>query len=224
LLGIGLYNPKVEIDISSETINNSVDEQLPITANVPVIKLTGLIDELDIQLLGDGTALINFNAEGELENGTTFSAKGTASSKLWYEDGKIYLEEPWVENIDSYDYELKGKEKFLRDTYKKSQSIFNKVTGKNVSINPELIDKAKDKLSSALEYVPIYNLNQENSLKGWLLTQATGDIIINENKVTAVLYQFGLMLKGILFGSFLIVFVIAAIRNPQIIADLYRLS
>lgn len=224
LLGIGLYNPKVEFDISSETINSSVDEQLPITANVPVVNLTGVVDELDIQLLGDGTALIDFNAEGELENGTTFSAKGTASSKLWYEDGKIYLEEPWVEKIDSYDYELKGKEKFIRDTYKKSQNIFNKVTGKNVYVSSELMDKAKEKLSSALEYVPVYNLNSEKSVKGWIMQQATGDIIINENKVTAVLYPFGLMLKGILFGAFVIIFTIAAIRNPQIMADLYRLS
>lgn len=224
IIGIGLYNPEVKINISENTINTEIEKRLPINSKVTAIGLTGTVDELRINFKEDGKAYINFEGYGELTSGTTFSAEALATSGLFYEDGKLYLEEPWIEEVYKYDYELEGKEKAVKDAYRKGQDLFNKVTGKEYQLKSSVVEKAKDKFSMVLEYIPVYNINEDNSIKGFILQQATGDVVIEDGQVTAILKPFGLLLKGVLFGAFIIVFTIAAIRNPDLFVTLIRLS
>ncbi len=223
-VGVGIYNPEVKIKISEETVNTEIQKRLPIISNIPAIGLDGSVDELDIKFYPDGIANITFKGNGELSSGTTFSAHGLAVSGLIYEEGKIYLNEPWIEDIYDYDYELSGKEKAIKSAYDNGKNFLNKVTGKEYGIKTEFADKAKDKLADILEYLPVYSINPDNSIKGFLLEQATGDIIIDKGAITAVLKPFGLLLKGLLFGIFIICFTIAGIRNPEVFATLIRLS
>lgn len=224
ILGIGIYNPEVRINISDDIVNQEAQKRLPLITKVPQVGLNGSINELDIKFNSDGTASIHFEGDGELTSGTTFSAEAIAISGLVYEEGKIYLSEPWIDEVIDYDYKLDGKEKAVKDAYNKSQKLFNKMTGKEYELRTSVVDKAKDKLATVLEYIPIHDLHKDKSIKGWIISQATGDIYINDGHITAVLYPFGFFLKFIIFSTLTIILAIAAMLKPDFFLLLVRLS
>lgn len=223
-VGVGIYNPEIRIKISEETVNTEIQKRLPIVSKIPILGLDGNVDDLDIKFETDGIAQITFQGDGQMTSGTTFSAHGLAISGLFYEEGKIYLNEPWIDEIYEYDYELSGKEKAIKSAYDSSKSLFNKVTGKEYTLKNDVVDKAKDKLADILEYIPVYDINPDNNIKGWILEQATGDIIIDKGVISLVLKPFGLLLKGVLFIIFIIGFTIVGIRNPNALNSLIRFS
>jgi hypothetical protein len=190
-ISIGIYNPEIRVEVSEDNINHTIAKSLNENnlIDVPSLKSKIQILNMDIQLEQD-VAFIGFDAVGTRHNGSEMTIDAVAESGLYYEEGKIYLDQPWISKINDYSFNLEGKEKTAYELYKKGASFLNKFKDEEKS-ESKIKEKAQDYMSTMVEHIPVYSINSDKSIKNFLIEQATGDILIEENKIVAVLKPFG---------------------------------
>lgn len=232
VIGVGIYNPEIRINVDQQMINVQIEKTLAQRNEYHVKSLKSYVKMNSLYLnLKEDLAVIDFNMDGKRENGSKISLDATAHSGLYYEDGKIYLDEPWVDSVHNYSFELQGKEKVAYDTIKKGKDFLDKkgfldkVSFGGKKLDAEAIKKkSQETISKLFENVPVYDVNSNKDIKGFLIQQATGDILIEDQKIVAVLKPFGLLLKFLVIGIMAIGMTIGFIRNPDAFGDLFSFS